>query len=130
MVGPSAPATKRGLAVELLGLQRRALGEPRAVAVQLVDDLLHAVIGLRDAGRGEGVGLEDVRAGLRIGEMDRLDRLRLGQCQKVVVALEVAVAAGETLAAEVALLEREALHLGAHRAVEHEDALAPPLAAG
>ena len=49
---------------------------------------------------------------------------RLRQRQQVVVALEMALAADETLAAEVALLEREALNLGAHRAVEHEDALA------
>ena len=112
------------LAVDALGLQRRAAGETRAVAVELVDHLLHAVVGLGDRGRGEGVGLEDVRAGDRIGEVDVLDRLRLGQGQKVVVALEMALAADEALAAEMVLLERELLDLRAHRAVEDENALA------
>ncbi len=120
---PERAGDEARLAVVLLGFERRAPGEPRAVAVQLVDDVLHAVIGLGDAGRGEGVGLENVGAGLRIGEVDRLDRLGLGQRQQVVVALQVAGAGGEALAAEMCFFELEALHLGPHRAVEHEDAL-------
>ena len=124
LVGPSAPATKRRLAVGRSRLERRAPRQARAVAVEFVDDVLHAVVGLGDAGRGERVGLEDVRAGHRIGEVDVLDRLRLGQRQQVVVALQMAFAADEALAAEMLLLEREALNLRAHRAVEDQDALA------
>ena len=41
-------------------------GEPRALAVQLVGEPLHAVVGLGDRGRGEGVGLDDVGAGAEI----------------------------------------------------------------
>ena len=110
-----------GLAVELLGLQRRALGEAGAVAVEFVNHRLHAVIGLRDARGGEGVGLQNVRARLRVGEMDRLDGLGLGEGQQVVVALQVALAAHETLPAKMALVQLEELHLGAHGPVEHEN---------
>ena len=56
--------------------------------------------------------------------MDVLDRLRLGQRQQIVVALEGAFAADETLAAELALVEAEVLDLGPHRAVEDQHALA------
>ena len=83
-------------AVRLLGLDRRPPGEPRAVAIEVVDDLLHAVVGLGDRGRGKGVGLENVRAGHRIGEVDVLDRFRLGQGEEVVVALLMAFAGPET----------------------------------
>ena len=74
LVGPIAPATKRGL----LGRARRVLGgEPHrelgGALVQLVDAGLGAVVGLRDAGRAEGVGLDDVGAGLEVGAVHVLD---------------------------------------------------------
>ena len=56
--------------------------------------------------------------------MDRLDRLGLGQDQEVVVALLVAVADPEAVAAEMRLVEAEALDLRAHGAVEDQDPLA------
>ena len=124
LVGPSAPATKRRLPSMRSRLERRAAREPGAVAVEFVHHLLHAVIGLRDRRRGKGVGLQNVGAGHRIGEVDVLDRLRLGEGQKIVVALEMAFAAVEAVAAEMALLEAEVLDLRPHRAVENEDALA------
>ena len=55
--------------------------------------------------------------------MDRLDRRRLGQRQQIVVAFEMAGAAGESFAAEMRLLKPERLHLGAHCAIDHQDAL-------
>ena len=70
----------------------------------------------------EGVGLEDVGAGEGIVEVDRLDRLGLGQAQKVVVPLQIAVGAGETRAAELLLIETETLDLGSHGAIEDEHA--------
>ena len=67
-------------------IQRRPR-QPRAFDVQVIDLVLQPVIGLRDGGRGEGVGFHDIRAGLGIAVMDFLDRLRPGQVQKVVIAL-------------------------------------------
>jgi hypothetical protein len=55
--------------------------------------------------------------------MDFLDRLRLRENQKVVVALLVAGASGKSLAAEMAFVKTQALDFGAHRTVEDEDAL-------
>ena len=100
------------------------MAQPRAVAVQLVDQLLHAVVGLGDRGGREGVGLDDVGAGHGVAVVDVLDRLRLGEDQQVVVALLVAGAAPKAIAAEVVLAEAEALDLRAHGAVEDQDALA------
>ena len=121
---PERAGDEAALAVDALGLERGAAGEAGGVAVELVDHRLHAVVGLGDRRRGKGVGLQDVGAGERIGEVDVLDRLRLGQGQQIVVALEGAFAAGEALAAELALVEAEVLDLGPHRAVEDQHALA------
>ena len=63
---------------------------PRGAIVELRDKRLGAVVRLRDRGRVEGVGLDDVRAGLEIGAVDARDDLRLRQRQQVVVALEIA----------------------------------------
>ena len=105
LVGPSAPATKRRLAVEPLGLDRRAPGEPGAVAVEVVDDVLHAVVGLGDRVDEKVLVSRMSAPAMRIGEMDVLDRLRLGQREKIVVPLEMAVAGGKALAAEMRLFE-------------------------
>ena len=56
--------------------------------------------------------------------MDVFDRLRLGQRQQVIVALQAALAGMKTIAAEMRLVETQALDLGAHRPVEQQDALA------
>ncbi len=65
--------------VGLFGLDRRPARQSRPVAVKFVDQILHSVVGLSDRGRGEGVGLENVGARQRVGQMDVFDRLRLGQ---------------------------------------------------
>ena len=62
-----------------------------AFEIQLVGEAREVVIGLRDRGRGKGVGGDDVGAGAQIFGVDVLDRLRLGQDQQVVVAADVAV---------------------------------------
>ena len=73
LVGPIAPATKRGRSGVSASTSRAAsLRQPRALAVQLVGERLHAVVGLGDRGRGEGVGLDDVGAGAEIRGVDRL----------------------------------------------------------
>ena len=62
--------------------------------------------------------------------MDVLDRLRLGEGQKIVVTLQGAVAGVKALAAKVSLVETEALDLGAHRPVDQQNALARGAAKG
>ena len=55
--------------------------EFRAFEIELVGKAGEVVIGLRDRGRGEGVGGDDVGAGAQIFGVDILDRLRLRQDQ-------------------------------------------------
>ena len=109
-------------------LRRRAIArgtrQPRAFSVQLGDDLLHAVIGLRDRRRREGVGGNEIGAGLGIGVVDVLDRLRLGEDEQIVVAANILLPIGEALAAELLLGEPVALDHRAHRAIQHEDLFA------
>ena len=65
------PATKRGLSgVRARPLVGRRAREPRAFDVQLVDERLEPVVGLRDARAVERVGLDDVAAGLEVLVMD------------------------------------------------------------
>ena len=98
--------------------------EPRAIAVEFIGQIRHVVIGLRDRGRGEGVGRDNVGAGAQVIGVDILDRLRLGQDQQIVVAPDVAVKVLETLAAERGLVIFQALDHGAHGAIEHQNAFA------
>ena len=105
----------------------RGAREPRRLVVDLVGELLHAVVAQRDRGGVEGVGLDEVGAGGEVLLVDRGHQLRLGQRQQVVVALEVAGPVGEALAAVAGLVGPVALDRGAHRAVEDEDALAHEL---
>ena len=97
--------------------------EPGAFEVQLVGDLGHAVVGLRDAGRGERVGRDDVGAGAEIGEVDGAHRVRPRQIEQIVVAAHLAVPGVEARAAKAFLVEPERLDHRAHGAVEHQNAL-------
>jgi hypothetical protein len=100
------------------------LGKFRTFEVQLIGEIRHVVVGLRDRGRGEGVGRDDIGAGAQIFGVDVLDRLGLREDQQVVVAPNVAMEILEAFAAESGLVELQALDHGAHGAVEHEDAFA------
>src|SRR6218665_372005 len=77
-VGPSAPATKRGLSGRLdLSQAARARWAGRRVL-------------LRHAGGAEGVGLDQVGACGQIAFVDVADQVGAGDAQQFVVALEVA----------------------------------------
>ena len=72
VVGPSAPATYRGLSgVRAVTSSATRAGQPRRLEVELVGELLHAVVGQRDRVGVEGVGLDDVGAGLEVLAVDR-----------------------------------------------------------
>src|SRR5690606_12656375 len=126
----------RGLLHLVAGLARQG----RASLVELVDQVLEVVVGLADRGGVEGVGLDQVGAGLKVGAVDAFDDLGTGEQQQVVVALEVVAAAravalvrgmvlavvalGEALAAVVGLAKAMALDHRAHRAVDEQHAFA------
>ena len=101
------------------GLARQA----GRLEVQLVGQVLHAVVGLGDPLRAEGVGGDDVGTGLEVLPVDRPDDLGLGQAEQVAVAAHLLVPVGEPVAAITRLVEPVTLDHRAHRAVDHQDAL-------
>ncbi len=111
-------------------LVRHAPRQARALAVQLAHDRLQVVVRLRDRGRVEGVGLEDVRARLEVLGVDLADHLRAGEGEEVVVAAQVVGEVPEALAAVLGLAQPVALHHGSHGPVQDEDALGQGLVEG
>ena len=87
-VGRAQPAGDEARPVGLgLGDRVRGLArQPGRLEVQLVGEVLHAVVGLGDALRAEGVRRDDVGAGLEVLAVDRPDDLGLGQAEQVAVA--------------------------------------------
>ena len=75
------------------------------------------VLGKHDGRGAEGVGLDNVRPGAEVSLMDGFDDVGPGQYQMFVAAF--VLCAAEIIGAEV-----EGLDCRAHRAVNHEDALA------
>ena len=128
--GPVGRAERAGDEARAVGLGQFGrvggiAGEPGGRDVQLADGRrIEAVVGLGDAGRGERVRADDVRAGIEIAGMDGGDGRRLGQAQQVAVAAEVARVVAEPLAAEVGLAEPVGLEHRPHRPVEDDDPLA------
>ena len=109
LVGPSPPATKRGRVRVGVGDGVGCLArQPGRLVVQLVGEVLHAVVGLRDPLRAEGVGRDDVGAGLEVLAVDRPDDVGLGEAEQVAVAAQVAVPVGEPLTAVAGLVRARA----------------------
>ena len=87
LVGPIEPATNRGRSgVRAVHSSHGRARQLRAFDVQLVDERLEPVVGLRDRGAAERVGLDDVAAGLEVLAMDLGDDVGPRQHQQVVVA--------------------------------------------
>src|SRR5690606_38300373 len=99
-------------------------GEAGTFVVQLVGQVFHAVVGLGYAGRVEGVGFDDVGAGVEIGPFDAGNDLGPAENQQCVVAFEIPVPVDAALAAECRFAQLEDLDHGAHAAVESQNALA------
>ena len=96
-IGPLA-ALAGGLLVDLPGqaLQERVLDdllvEGRVLAAAVLARIVDEELALGDAGRAEGVGLDDVGAGLEEAPVDVADHLRLRQREQVAVVQQVLAA--------------------------------------
>ncbi len=123
LVGPKRAGDEAAAAVVHLRLHGGLARQRGAGVVELVGDALHAVIGLRDRGRGKRVGRDDIGAGAEIFEMDLAHRIRPAQIEQIVIAAHLAVPGVEARAAIALLVQFEILDHGAHGAVEHENAL-------
>ncbi len=98
-------------------------GQPRGLEVELERELLHAVVRQRDRGGVEGVGLDDVGAGLEVLAVDPGDDLGLGEGEQVVVALQVPGPVREPLAAVAGLGRTVPLDRRTHGTVDDQDPL-------
>ena len=108
-------------ALRLLGC---LAGEPGGLLVELDHDVGRVVVGLRHPVGGERVRLDDVGAGEEVAQVDVAHGVGPGEGEEFVVAGDVAAVVAEPVAAEGVVTEPQRLDLGAHRSVEHEDALA------
>ena len=111
-----ARSLRNGVVEDLL-VERRIFAA--AVLARVVDEEL----ALRDAGRAEGVGLDDVGAGLEKAAVDVADHLRLREREEVAVVEQVLLRVLEALAAHVRLCHAVGADGGAHGAVDDGDAL-------
>ena len=101
------------------GDQARAVGGGIVVAqlsrqacarfVQLADQMTQAVIFLAGEIRIEGIGFDEIHARFQILAADVLDDFRLGQGQKIVVALQFRRMIAEALPPEILFAQLEAL---------------------
>jgi hypothetical protein len=101
--------------------------------VHLHRQIGHVVIGLGDGGGAKGVGLDQIGTGGQIALVDVADDVRAGETEQLVIAFDVAVKVGETLAlaalaAEarppvLGLGELKSLDHGAHGTVQNDDTL-------
>ena len=96
--------------------------DARTLDVDLIGQLAQTVLRLGHPRRVEGTGLDDVGAGLEVRAMDAGHRVRAGQHQQVVVALQVARMVRQTAAAVVGLGQLQLLDHRAHRAIQDQDA--------
>ena len=107
----------------LLRFFRRLTRQRCACLIELVGDVLHAVVGLRNGGRGKRVGGNNIGAGAEIGEMDIADRIGPAEVEQIVVAAHLAIPGIEARTAVAFLVQLQRLDHGAHGTVEHKNAL-------
>ena len=131
-VGPLAALARR-LLVDLPGevVEERVvddlLVERRVLAAAVLARIVDEELALRDAGRAEGVGLDDVRAGLEEAAVDVADHLRLRQREEIAVVEQILLRVLEALAADVRLRHAVGADGRAHRAVDDGDAFVEQL---
>ena len=113
------------LAAELVG---RLAGEPGTFDVHVADQRLQAVVGLADAGRGEGVRGGDVGAGRQVLPVDVQDHVRPHQVQQVGVTGDVVGVVEEPVALVVLGGQLRALQHRAPRAVQDRHPLVQQVA--
>ncbi len=91
--------------------------------VQVDDSGLRTVVRLGNAIGVEGIGLDDVRARVEIGFVNRRYDVGARDAQQVVIALEGLRVLGERTATVILFGQVVSLHHGTHRPVENENAI-------
>ena len=122
--GADSAGDEAAATVGAVGFFGSLAGEPCGNLVEFDDLVDSAVVALRHTVGRKGVGLDDVGAGEEIAQMDVAHRVGLGEGQQLVVAAEIMTVVAEAVTTERVVGQAECLDLGAHRTVEHDDALA------
>src|SRR4030095_5401514 len=99
-----------------------ALVEFRILPATTLAGIVHEEFALPDAGRGERVGLDDIRAGFEEAAVDIANHLRLREREKIAVVEQILLRFLEPLAPDVRFLHLVAANGRAHRSVEDRDA--------
>jgi hypothetical protein len=97
------------------------LVEGRVLAAAVLPRIVDEELALGDAGGAEGVGFDDVRAGLEEAAMDVADHRRLGEGEQIAVVQQVLFRVLEALATDVGLGHPVGADGGAHGAVDDRD---------
>ena len=98
-------------------------GQPRRRQVDIPHRAFQTVIRLRNRSRVERVGFNDLRACLEIGAVNPPDHIGSGDCQDVVVTLEISVMGGKAVAPKIFFAQRMPLHHGSHGPVHQHNPL-------
>ena len=99
----------------------RLFGETCGRDVEIVDDVLQVVVGLRERVRVERVGFDDVGAGVQVLLVDPADHVGPRENQQIVVPLQALRMVAKPVAPEVRFFESCALDHRTHRTVEKDD---------
>ena len=100
----------------------RLPGEAGRSEVHFAGAVGQAEVGKGQARGPEGVGLDDVGAGLEVGRMDAPNRVPLRKHEHVDAVLQILGVITERGAAKSLFVEPQGMHHGAHRPVENGDA--------
>ncbi len=98
-------------------------GDLRAFTVHFTDLVFHPVVGLRDRGRVERIGFQDIRTGFEETAVNVKDHVRSGQAQQIIVAFQCGWVSLVSLAAKIRLFQLPVLDHRAHGAIEYKNAL-------
>ena len=85
-----------------IGLLHRIAGLARqlgAFQIQLIGQMLHVIISLRNGGGRKCIGLNNITARREIGRVNVANNIRLGQRQQIIIPRNISVIIGETITA-------------------------------
>ena len=96
-------------------------GKPGRLIIQFIHQILHVIISHGNGGTTEGVGLDNVRTGLKVLDVNLPNNVGAGQRQQVVVPFYIMWKIGKTRSPIVGFGEIMALDHGAHCTVENQN---------
>ena len=94
-----------------------------AFQIQLIGQMLHVIIGLRNGGGRKCIGLNNITARREIGRVNVANNIRLGQRQQIIISRNISVIIGETITAIGRFIQLMTLNHCAHCTVKHKNSV-------